>query len=155
MLPGDDGSSARIRRSASVSSEGLRCTVAPYVSIITLRYGFWSNEASAHQTSQSRPNWAQAKASAAPHWPAPVSVALGINIPDRFQILWRLGDPDKVLEMTRPHWESWNIAEAREMVKKFFVPEYAAAVEKCPCEGNCFETLIDTVEPVQTSAVMA
>lgn len=74
-----------------------------------------------------------------------VAEALGIHVPDRFQILWRTGDPDKILEMTRPHWQSWDIAEpeARELVKKFFVPEYAAAVDKCPCEGNCFETRIE------------
>jgi hypothetical protein len=75
-----------------------------------------------------------------------VAEALGIHVPDRFQILWRTGDPDKILELTRPHWESWGIAEleAREMVKKFFVPEYAAAVDKCPCEGNCFQTRIES-----------
>ncbi|MGH9245892.1 MAG: hypothetical protein ACRD29_16550 [Acidimicrobiales bacterium] len=75
-----------------------------------------------------------------------VADALDIHVPDRFQILWRTGDPDTILELTRPHWESWDIPEpqAREMVKKFFVPEYAAAVDKCPCEGNCFETVIDT-----------
>jgi Cysteine-rich domain len=74
-----------------------------------------------------------------------VADALGIHIPDRFQILWRTGDPNKILDLTRPHWESWNISEpeAREMVKKFFVPEYAAAVDKCPCEGNCFQTMIE------------
>ncbi|HZC73351.1 MAG TPA: heterodisulfide reductase-related iron-sulfur binding cluster [Jatrophihabitans sp.] len=75
-----------------------------------------------------------------------VAEALGIHVPDRFQILWRTGDPDKILELTRPHWESWSIPEpaAREMVKKFFVPEYAAAVDKCPCEGNCFQTRLDS-----------
>ncbi len=78
------------------------------------------------------------------YYAALVAEALGIDIPDRFQILWRQGDPEKVLELTRPHWESWNIAEpeARDMVRRFFVPKYASAVEKCPCEGNCFETRI-------------
>lgn len=73
-----------------------------------------------------------------------VAEGLGIEIPDRFQILWRQGDPEKILELTRPHWESWNIAEseAREMVRRFFVSEYAAAVEKCPCEGNCFKATL-------------
>lgn len=78
-----------------------------------------------------------------------VAEALGITIPDRFQILWRQGDPEKVLEMTRPHWESWNISEqeAREIVKKTFVPKYANAVQKCPCEGNCFESQYDLLTP--------
>jgi hypothetical protein len=73
-----------------------------------------------------------------------VAEALGIHVPDRFQILWRTGDPDRILELTRPHWQSWGVTEpdAREMVKKFFVPEYASAVDKCPCEGNCFRTRI-------------
>jgi cysteine-rich protein len=76
-----------------------------------------------------------------------VAEALGIHVPDRFQILWRTGDPGKILELTRPHWQSWGIteADAREMVKKFFIPEYAAAVDKCPCEGNCFETRIEPI----------
>ena len=74
-----------------------------------------------------------------------VAEALGIDIPDRFQMLWRQGDPEKVLELTRPHWESWNITEpeARDLVQRFFVPEYASAVDRCPCEGNCFETRIE------------
>ena len=38
------------------------------------RYGFWSYEARTCHTSQSRPNWEQANASAVPHCPAPVSV---------------------------------------------------------------------------------
>jgi hypothetical protein len=74
------------------------------------------------------------------HYEALVAEALGLDLPDRFQTLWRLGDPEQVLAKTRPHWESWGITEAaaREMVKKFFVPEYAAAVQRCPCEGTCF-----------------
>ncbi|GBE24798.1 hypothetical protein BMS3Bbin02_01073 [bacterium BMS3Bbin02] len=61
-------------RPASVSDDGLECTVAPQVSIIDLRYGFCSNEAATCQTSQLSPNRPQAKARALPHWPAPVSV---------------------------------------------------------------------------------
>jgi hypothetical protein len=73
-----------------------------------------------------------------------VAEALGIRVPDRFQILWRTGDPDKILELTRPHWESWSIdePEARDMVRRFFVPDYASEVDKCPCEGDCFRTRI-------------
>jgi hypothetical protein len=65
--------------------------------------------------------------------------ALGISVVDRFQVLWQLGDPDKVLEKSRPQWSSWGIDEdeAREIVKKFFMPEYASAVQRCPCESEC------------------
>lgn len=77
------------------------------------------------------------------HYQSLLAEALGITVPDRFQTLWRLGDAEKVLETSRPHWESWGIAEAdaREMVKKFFVPRYASQVQRCPCEGNCFEAV--------------
>jgi hypothetical protein len=65
--------------------------------------------------------------------------ALDISVVDRFQVLWQLGDPEKVLEKSRPQWSSWGIDEdeAREMVKKFFVPKYASAVQRCPCESEC------------------
>jgi hypothetical protein len=41
-LPGESGSSARIFAPADVARDGLACTVAPQVSIIVRRYGFWS-----------------------------------------------------------------------------------------------------------------
>jgi hypothetical protein len=77
------------------------------------------------------------------HYQSILLSALGVDVPDRFQMLWQLGDAELVLERTRPHWESWKITEpaAREMVKKFFVPKYAAAVQRCPCEGDCFEAV--------------
>lgn len=72
-----------------------------------------------------------------------VADAMGMSIPDRFQTLWRLGDPEQVLEQSRPHWESWGIPEeeARNLVRKFFVPKYASAIQRCPCEGNCLEAV--------------
>jgi hypothetical protein len=75
------------------------------------------------------------------HYQSLLAEALGISIPDRFQTLWKLGDPEKVLRQSRPHWSSWGIAEeqAREMVKDVFVPEYAAAVQRCPCDGDCVD----------------
>lgn len=77
------------------------------------------------------------------HYQSILAAALGIDISDRFQFLWRLGRPELVLEETRPYWESWGIAEAtaREMVRRHFVPAYAAAVQRCPCEGNCVEAI--------------
>ncbi|NIK61418.1 (Fe-S)-binding protein [Kribbella shirazensis] len=79
------------------------------------------------------------------HYTSVLAEALGLSIPDRFQILWRLGDANKILQMTRPHWESWGITEpkAREMVTRYFVPEYADAVQQCACEGNCFKTVLE------------
>ena len=40
--PGWSGVSARMARPAAVRSDGDLCTVAPNVSIISRRYGFWS-----------------------------------------------------------------------------------------------------------------
>jgi hypothetical protein len=77
------------------------------------------------------------------HYQTLVADALGIDIPDRFQALWQLDDTELILAETRPYWESWDIteAEARALVPKFFVPEYEATVQRCPCEfegGGCF-----------------
>jgi Cysteine-rich domain len=74
------------------------------------------------------------------YYPALICEALGITVADRFQMLWQLGDPELILAKTRPYWESWDIpeADARELVHKFFVPKYAAALQHCPCEGTCF-----------------
>ena len=85
--------------------------------------------------------WSKFSSSRAPitSYQLVLAEALGISIVDRFQVLWQLGDPEKVLEKSRPQWSSWGIDEdeAREMVKKFFVPKYAAAVQRCPCESEC------------------
>lgn len=80
------------------------------------------------------------------HYQSLLAEALGIRIPDRFQALWKLGDPQKVLEQTRRHWESWGMDEkdARHVVKHHFMPEYASQVQRCPCEGNCTEAVAGT-----------
>jgi len=87
------------------------------------------------------------------HYQSLMAEALGLSIPDRFQTLWRLGDPDKILEQTRPHWSSWGIAEdeARALVVKHFVPAYAEAVQRCPCEGNCVEAVTGVGAACETS----
>ena len=54
-LPGLDGSAASIALPAAVASDGDGCTVAPHVSIISRRYGFWSKDARTCHTSQLRP----------------------------------------------------------------------------------------------------
>lgn len=73
------------------------------------------------------------------HYQTLLAEALGVDIPDRFQALWRLGDPAEILEQTRPHWTSWNVTEeeAKRLVTRFFVPAYAAGVQECPCSGDC------------------
>ena len=73
--------------------------------------------------------------------------ALGVKIPDRFRHLWQLGE-EEILEETRPMWESWNIeeAEARRLVTKYFVPEYASQVQHCPCDSagsTCFAASLE------------
>ena len=73
-LPGWSGFSASSDRPYSVTSEGLECNVAPHTSIIVLRYGLVRYDAATCQISHSMPYCAVAKASALPHWPAPVSV---------------------------------------------------------------------------------
>jgi hypothetical protein len=41
-LPGESGVASRMPRPELVSGEGLGTTLAPHVSIIIRRYGFWS-----------------------------------------------------------------------------------------------------------------
>jgi hypothetical protein len=67
--------------------------------------------------------------------------ALGCPQPDRYQTLWRLGDPERILEQSRVHWESWGMSEerARATVLKYFTPKFAAAIQRCPCDGRCDE----------------
>jgi Fe-S oxidoreductase len=73
------------------------------------------------------------------HYLALVGEALGVEVEDRFQTFWRLGDPEAVLRHARPQWESWGISEndARALVRRYFVPEYAAALPRCACNGDC------------------
>ncbi len=73
--PGVSGVLARISRPAWVSCDGLAMHLAPQVSIINRRKGFWVKLIRTMNTLQSRPTSAQANARALPHCPAPVSVA--------------------------------------------------------------------------------
>jgi hypothetical protein len=76
------------------------------------------------------------------HYQSLLAKALGITIPDRFRHLWQLDDVELILAETRPYWESWGIEEdeARRLIGIYFVPEYEASVQYCPCdkEGGCF-----------------
>lgn len=90
------------------------------------------------------------------HYQSLLAEALGIDIPDRFQTWWRLGDLDQVLEASRPNWESWQITEteARQIVTRHFSPAYASAIQRCPCEAageGCFETPVCVGNPSASS----
>jgi Fe-S oxidoreductase len=76
------------------------------------------------------------------HYVSIVAEALGVSKPDRFSELWRLGEPEKVVQASRPSWESWGIteAEARRLAHKYFVPSYAIDAPDCPCNGECTRT---------------
>jgi hypothetical protein len=55
---------------------------------------------------------------------------------------WRLADPQKVMEASRPNWSSWGITEeeALQLAHKYFVPSYAVNAPDCPCNGACTRT---------------
>ncbi len=76
------------------------------------------------------------------HYISIVARALGVSKPDRFSQLWRLGEPAKVVEASRPQWESWGIDEdeAYRLAHKYFVPSYAVNAPQCPCNGDCTAT---------------
>jgi hypothetical protein len=72
--------------------------------------------------------------------------ALGVANPDRYQAACRLGDPEAILEQTRPMWTSWSLSEerARTLSRAIFDPAYAAGPSRCACggQGGCQEQLI-------------
>jgi transcriptional regulator with XRE-family HTH domain len=74
-----------------------------------------------------------------------VAEALGCEHPDRRQAASLLGDPDLVVEQTRPNWTAWGISEesAREIAHREFNPLVAAKVDTCSCgRGGCDEEII-------------
>jgi hypothetical protein len=76
------------------------------------------------------------------HYISIVAAALGVDNPDRFSEYWRLADPEKVKEASRPNWESWGFSEeeALRLAHKYFVPSYGVTVPDCPCAGECTRT---------------
>lgn len=76
------------------------------------------------------------------HYISLVAEALGVGKPDRFSEYWRLGEPAKVVEASRPNWESWGITEpeAYRLAHRYFVPSYAVNAPDCPCNGECTRT---------------
>jgi Fe-S oxidoreductase len=76
------------------------------------------------------------------HFISVIAAALGVSKPDRFSQYWRLADPQKIMEASRPNWESWGISEdeALRLAHKYFVPSYAVNAPECPCNGECTRT---------------
>ena len=80
----------------------------------------------------------------------PVSIvaeALGVDHPDRYQAAARIGDPNEIVEQTRPIWSTWGITQERalELAKLVADPRYAEGVTACACGkegGSCKEKLI-------------
>lgn len=76
------------------------------------------------------------------HYISVLADALGVSKPDRFSEYWRLGDPAKVMEASRPNWSSWGITEdeALRLAHKYFTPNYGVDIPDCPCNGACSAT---------------
>lgn len=76
------------------------------------------------------------------HYISILAEALGVAKPDRFSEYWRMADPAKIVEASRPNWESWGISEdeALSLAHKYFVPSYAVNAPDCPCDGHCTRT---------------
>jgi hypothetical protein len=72
--------------------------------------------------------------------------ALGVASPDRYQAACKLGDPEAIVEQTRPMWTSWGLSEerARTLSQAIFDPAYAAGPSRCACggQGSCQEQLM-------------
>jgi transcriptional regulator with XRE-family HTH domain len=66
-----------------------------------------------------------------------VAEALGCDHPDRVQAAYMLGDPDEVVEQTRPIWSAWGLSEekARTIAHREYKP--AAAAEVVGGCGGC------------------
>lgn len=73
------------------------------------------------------------------HYFTMVAEALGCSRPDRYQEFWRLRDPARVFELSRPNWQSWGMTpeRARDAVNKSFEPHFTGFVNpKCGCGGD-------------------
>jgi hypothetical protein len=83
------------------------------------------------------------------HYISVLAEALGVSAPDRFSEYWRLADPVKVMEASRPNWSSWGISEeeALRLAHKYFVPSYGENIPECPCNGDCTATGAAWLEP--------
>ena len=85
------------------------------------------------------------------HYISVLAEALGVAKPDRFSAFWRMADAQKVMEASRPNWESWGITEdeALRLAHKYFIPSYAVNIPDCPCAGQCSRTGAAYLSPIQ------
>lgn len=75
-----------------------------------------------------------------------VAEALACDHPDRVQAAFMLGDPDAVVEQTRPIWASWGLTEeeARTIAQREYTPVATAKVAGCSCgRGTCGREFVD------------
>lgn len=75
-----------------------------------------------------------------------VAEALGCDHADRLQAATLVGDPDAVVEQTRPIWMSWDLPEetARAIAHREFNPVATAQVDACSCgRGSCGRELAE------------
>lgn len=86
------------------------------------------------------------------HYISVLAEALDVSKPDRFSEYWRLADPERIVEASRPNWESWGMTEdeALRLAHKHFVPSYAANAPDCPCSGECTRTGAMWLSPYPT-----
>jgi transcriptional regulator with XRE-family HTH domain len=88
-----------------------------------------------------------------------VAEALGCENPDRAQAAAMLGDPDAVVEQTRPVWTSWGLTEdqAREIAHRKYNTVTAGRGTGCNCSGGSCGKETATIDVLQgvdwTSAV--
>ena len=58
------------------------------------------------------------------HFVSVLAEALDCSHPNRYDQFWKLGDPEAVVEQSRPYWESWGLspAQARDIAYKKLPP---------------------------------
>jgi len=78
--------------------------------------------------------------------PELVPAAAGLAATIAAETHGEVGDPEAILEQTRPMWSSWGMREerARTLAQAIFDPAYADGPSRCACggEGGCQEQLI-------------
>ncbi|MGH3462254.1 MAG: heterodisulfide reductase-related iron-sulfur binding cluster [Kribbellaceae bacterium] len=73
------------------------------------------------------------------HFVSVLAEALDCSHPNRYDQFWKLGDPEAVVEQSRPYWESWGMtpAQARDIAYKNFHPHYSGFLNTdCACGGD-------------------
>lgn len=85
-------------------------------------------------------------------WMSLLAEALGVAVPDRYTTYWHLGDPEKIVELSRAEWQSWGLTEeeALDAARRHFVPAYAVDVHHCDCGGTgCGSAGAELIRPTQ------